>query len=609
MFRVAPVLLSLLFALSALAQVADITVSITAAPELVHPGDQVTFTADVANLGPDPAESTHITMWQGPWVCYEQFMIGTLQPGEKRSFTCTGPTPSSPPYYGFWAEVSVSSATRDSNYENNGDERPIRLITPPDLFIFTNHQGVIPPALPFTMTLRYGNRAAVAATGGVITITSPTPITKAPDYCTITGTRAVCAVGNVTSYVDFDVEIVAPDTSNVPVPVVFEIAANEAENAPEDNRFTTTSLTTFTTFFVTTANDSGSGSLRAAIEEANATCTDQQRPCLIAFRIPAAGEAPHTIAPQSPLPVITAANIQVDGGTQRRFFGNTVELRGNALAAGDGLEAASSCTVFIRELVIDGFPGNGINVRSSAGCDNPFRYLRLEKNVLRGNGRGIAIHRSSVSVADNVIRDSARAGLFIASGQTSVTTNTIEHNGASGIFVSAQASGSDIRNNTLAHNAHFGVGIAREATNVSVNENLIFANNEMPIDYGLDGLSTVEPVPPPEITSVRFENGETFIEATSTAIGTFSPIVELYANDYPHPRGFGEGQQYLGRAESAYPAPGWRLRVPRDLRGKWLAATATRVIYTGWARTPRTESATQDFFTTTSEFSRAIEVR
>jgi hypothetical protein len=229
--------------------------------------------------------------------------------------------------------------------------------------------------------------------------------------------------------------------------------------------------------------------------------------------------------------------------------------------------------------------------------------------VLRGNGRGISIDRRGFSITGNVIREQVRAGIFLARGQTFVESNTIEHNGASGIFVSAEASGTDIRKNTLAHNAHFGVGIARDATNVSVNENRIYANNEMPIDYGLDGLSTVEPVPPPQITSIHFDGTETIIEATSTAQGTFAAIIEIYANDVPHPRGFGEGQQYLGAMEHTYTDRTWRLRVPRDLRGKWLATTATRVIYTGWARAPRTEGNTGDFFTTTSEFSRPVEVR
>src|SRR5215217_4176643 len=62
-------------------------------------------------------------------------------------------------------------------------------------------------------------------------------------------------------------------------------------------------------FAVTNTNDSGAGSLRQAILDANAN----SGPDDITFNIPGAGV--HTITPLSPLPVITGT-INTDGYTQ-----------------------------------------------------------------------------------------------------------------------------------------------------------------------------------------------------------------------------------------------------------------------------------------------------
>lgn len=611
MTRLPAVVLSLFFSLSAFAQQADLRAAITSAPESIRAGDEVVFTAEVENLGPDPAESTRVGLNYGPTICHDN-VIGTLQPGEKRAFTCKGPTPPSPPYYAFIPQVHANSSTDDPRPVNNSDSRLVRLITPPDLFIFTNTQDLRVPGLPFTTTIRYGNRATVAANDAVVTITSPTPITRAPESCIVTGTRAVCAFGRIEQgYVDVDIETIAPETSATPIGIVLEIATSEGENEPADNRYVTDRNATYTTFFVTNTTDHESGSLRAAIEAANASCRDPQLHCLIGFRIPGQAVAQQTIALEGPLPYVMAYNMIVDGGTQRSFFGNSVAVRGDALAAGDGLLVSTSCDAVVRDLTIEGFPGFGIGAFQLEPCqNNPFALRRIEGNVLRRNGRGLWIDRPMMTVTKNEIRDQQRAGIYIARGQTYVFENTIANNGASGIFAGALASGTDIRRNTISGNAHFGVGIDRVALNVSVNENLIFGNSERPIDYGLDGLTTIEPVAPPQITNVRDDGGETVIEATSTAGGTFAAIIEIYASDTPHPRGFAEARQFIGTMERDNVARVWRLRARADLRGKWISATATRVVYTGWARAPRPDGDTgYGYFTTTSEFSPPIQVK
>src|SRR5205823_6177876 len=117
-------------------------------------------------------------------------------------------------------------------------------------------------------------------------------------------------------------------------------------------------------------NDSGAGSLRQAITDANAnTGTDT-----IAFNI--AGAGVHTITPTTALPVITAPVI-IDGYTQPGASMNTLANGDNAvlLIELDGTNAggvisgltitAGSSTV--RGLVINRFTNHGIDLQTNGG--------------------------------------------------------------------------------------------------------------------------------------------------------------------------------------------------------------------------------------------------
>nr|GFC46956.1 hypothetical protein [Tanacetum cinerariifolium] len=80
------------------------------------------------------------------------------------------------------------------------------------------------------------------------------------------------------------------------------------------------------TFLVTNVNDTGTGSLRQAITNANAAGAG---PHTIAFNIPSAsltgsfGSKRAVIALASPLPAITVASVTIDGTTQTTFGGDT----------------------------------------------------------------------------------------------------------------------------------------------------------------------------------------------------------------------------------------------------------------------------------------------
>ena len=137
-----------------------------------------------------------------------------------------------------------------------------------------------------------------------------------------------------------------------------------------------------TVFTVVNTNDSGNGSLRAAIANANNTPTP-----LIDFDIPGAGV--HTIAPLSPLPALTAS-VTIDGYTQPGASPNTladgndavllIEIDGTNLGfVGIDLQGGGST---VRGLVVNRVPGTAVQL---AGTGGPRRRGQLHRHGRRGD--------------------------------------------------------------------------------------------------------------------------------------------------------------------------------------------------------------------------------
>ncbi len=225
----------------------------------------------------------------------------------------------------------------------------------------------------------------------------------------------------------------------------------------------TTASAAMATFTVTNTNDSGAGSLRQAILDANA----QVGADTISFNIPGGGI--HTIAPATPLPTITDP-VVIDGYTQPGSSVNTladadnavllIELSGsNSSSTGLRIDAGNST---VRGLVINGFgsapalflttlganivTGNfigtnaggtaavgnsdGIDIRAHSANNIIGGTTPAERNIISGNSEGIRITQSAGGENDtigNVIQ-----GNFIgidASGTQAIG------NGSSGIFL------------------------------------------------------------------------------------------------------------------------------------------------------------------------------
>ncbi|HEV7894110.1 MAG TPA: choice-of-anchor Q domain-containing protein [Pyrinomonadaceae bacterium] len=180
-----------------------------------------------------------------------------------------------------------------------------------------------------------------------------------------------------------------------------------------------------TTLAVTNTADTGAGSLRQAIDDANNTPGTQT----IQFNIPGAGV--HTISPLSALPTITSPVI-IDGYTQPGSSPNTlavgndavllVELNGQSAGASNGLNIRGGSSI-VRGLVVNGFdavaPVAGISVSTSGGN-------LIVGNYIGTNAAGTAAVANNFGVringcANNSVGGEAHADRNLISGNGGAT--------------------------------------------------------------------------------------------------------------------------------------------------------------------------------------------
>jgi hypothetical protein len=172
------------------------------------------------------------------------------------------------------------------------------------------------------------------------------------------------------------------------------------------------------TFTVTNTNDSGLGSLRQAILDANSTPGQDT----INFNI---GSGVQTIAPLSPLPSITDSAI-VDGTTQPGFSGTPIiELNGSSAGVGANGLAIAAGNSTVKGLVINRFGGNGIRLNGN------------NNNVIQGNYIG-----TNITGTADLGNTSGFGGVFISvssnnliGGTTAAARNIISGNDGLGIWI------------------------------------------------------------------------------------------------------------------------------------------------------------------------------
>jgi hypothetical protein len=341
---------------------------------------------------------------------------------------------------------------------------------------------------------------------------------------------------------------------------------------------------------VTTTADSGPGSLRQAILDANAL----PGTALITFNIPGAG--PHTIAPLTELPRITDPVI-IDGTTQPGASCEswpptlTIELDGeNAGDATSGLNLYTDNSL-VRGLVVNRFSESGVNLNgndNAVGCnfigtdltgtvasgnrdvgidangsnrigtDGDGIADNTERNVISANGEvGVTVGGPDAVVAGNYIGTdstgssdlgSQMAGVIpysdtIIGGPLAVQANIIAFNKTYGgiLMTTACADGCGI----------IGNGNTFQRNSIHSNEGLgIELNALMYIHLGVDGVTPNDPGDADSGPN-NLQNYPVLTSATETAIaGTLNSTpnttftLEFFSNTECDPSGYGEGETF-----------------------------------------------------------------
>lgn len=292
----------------------------------------------------------------------------------------------------------------------------------------------------------------------------------------------------------------------------------------------TATLAGAATFTVTNTADSGAGSLRQALLDANSNCGSA--PHTISFNIVGAG--PHGINLASALPPL-ACQMTVDGYTQPQYTSaapasmNTdagasnnanllIVLNGGSCAACNGL-TLNGTSIVIRGLVIRSFPAAGIRI--SAGAD----FAVIEGNYIGTDAGGMTAFGNQ----DGIFIDNANN--VTIGGSSAGSRNLITGNTDAGIDAPGTSiSGLIVRNNQLGGNRSGGSSIGNAGSGIYSYSNVAAANN-----VRIDGnwvTGNYEGIYVRRFTAVENNkvHGNTFIGVTLFFDNNTSKSNEIYNN-------------------------------------------------------------------------------
>jgi len=372
---------------------------------------------------------------------------------------------------------------------------------------------------------------------------------------------------------------------------------------------------------VTNADDSGAGSLRAAIGQAKLVAEST-----IVFEIPGAG--PHTI-PLVQGFLLDEMNIVIDGFTQPGSAANTlvdgsdadirVVLDGSGMVDADPVIHFSRGTYLLRGVAVHSGPADGILVNdgigtriegcfvgtdASGGQDlgNANHGISIDgeidggvggaspgrRNVISGNGLdGVRDGGFGTSIAGNFIGTDATGNVEIGNDSDGISVpgnsgsigsdepgrgNRIRGNGGDGIEVSDDSLLVEIRGNDVGPND--GLGIELEELGAIAG---VTANDADDVDIAGANLLQNFPV----LTGVKVDpESITVTGALDVGVGDFGStyIFRVYRSETCDASGHGEGEVFLGIGSAEFgPGEEFSFELPVSVEaGGVLTATATR---------------------------------
>jgi uncharacterized repeat protein (TIGR01451 family) len=311
----------------------------------------------------------------------------------------------------------------------------------------------------FTYTTVVTNNGPLAAASVTATITLPPNVTLNGSPTSTQGTCSgattiTCSIGAmpVSSTETQTINLTATGFGTA-VLNASGAAAQSDTNSSNNATSSSVAIGGTSTLFVTTNADSGTGSLRQAILDANnaSVCT---APCTIGFNLPG-GQL--VIGPPTSLPAVTAANVTIDATTQPGYSGAPlVTLDGSSNPSSSvGLQLSGGHDA-VKGLSIVTFQGSGIAIDTAGNDTVSGNYIGLHVDGLTpGQNAGDGI---LVTTANNTI-----------GGTTAAARNVISGNFGSGIVLKGTgAISNSVRGNYIGLNAAGTSNVANHADGVQL---------------------------------------------------------------------------------------------------------------------------------------------
>jgi uncharacterized repeat protein (TIGR01451 family) len=307
-----------------------------------------------------------------------------------------------------------------------------------DIGISGSAPSTVANASNFTYTTVVTNNGPAAASNVTATITLPANVTAngvpSSTQGTCSGTTSItCSIGtlpasgNATQTINLTATAIGTAVLNA------SVTATESDSNSSNNTTSSSVAVGGTSSLIVTTNaDSGTGSLRQAILDAN-TGSVCIAPCTISFNLPG-GQL--TITPATSLPAITATSVTIDATTQTGYSGTPlVTLDGSTNPnPSTGLELSGGHDA-VEGLSIVSFEGAGITIDTSGNDIISGNYIGLHADgATPGANTGDGIF---VTTANNAIGGTTAAARNVASGNlgsgivlkgTSATANTVRGN-------------------------------------------------------------------------------------------------------------------------------------------------------------------------------------
>jgi uncharacterized repeat protein (TIGR01451 family) len=359
------------------------------------------------------------------------------------------------------AEFTVGFGS-NSNY--SGDATGLDVTIDPagaanaDVAISGSAPATIATGANFTYTTVVTNNGPAAASNVTATITLPANVTlngsPSSTQGTCSGTTTItCSIGALsnTSTATQTINLTATGAGTA----VLSAAASAAEADPDSSNNSCSSNVAIggtSSLFVTTNADSGTGSLRQAILDANNNVCSF--PCTIAFNLPG-GQL--TIAPPTSLPALTAANVRIDATTQPGYSGTPlVTLDGSSNPnPSTGLQLSGGNDT-VKGLSIVTFQGSAILIDTAGSDTVAANYLGVHTDgSTAGQNAGEGV---MVSSANNTI-----------GGTTAAARNVISGNFGSGVVLkSGSATGNTVRGNYIGLTAAGTTNVANHTDGIQI---------------------------------------------------------------------------------------------------------------------------------------------